>query len=275
MTGGPAGAYERMLAVAVAALHEREPERLWPLVAEALPGLCGGEALIYKLGEWTDRSGAMGLSPAAAAHFGQIDDEAMAVLRRGYPFADHYVTAGAVRRPGTAHRMAGKGWADSRTAGTINRLMAADHVLAIPLPGTATPVTGCMVYRAGADFTEDHVRAAEQMQPLLAGVEQQRQLLEQWRATTAPPEAAEDTRLTPRQVTVLLLLADALTASAIAHRLGISVRTVHKHVESLYRKLGTRDRVSTVLRAQEIGLLPRRTRHRVPRTTAHPPVDVR
>ena len=261
MTGGPAGAYERMLAVAVAALHEREPERLWPLVAAALPGLCGGEALIYKLGEWTDRSGSMGLSPGAAAHFGRIDDEAMAVLRRGYPFADHYAGAGAVRRPGTAHRMAGKGWARSRTAGTISRLMDADHVLAIPLPGTTTPVTGCLVYRAGADFTEDQVRAAEELQPLLAGVEQQRQLLERWRAMAAPAEAPEvpgDSRLTPRQVTVLLLLADALTASAIAHRLGISVRTVHKHVEGLYRKLGTRDRVSTVLRAQEIGLLPRR-----------------
>ncbi|MFG2376683.1 response regulator transcription factor [Streptomyces sp. NPDC048504] len=261
MTGGPAGAYERMLAVAVAALHERDPERLWPLVAAALPGLCGGEALIYKLGEWTDRTGSMGFSPGAAAHLGRIDDigdESMAVLRRGYPFADHYATAGAVRRPGTAHRMAGRGWARSRTAGTISRLMDADHVLAIPLPGTTTPVTGCLVYRAGADFTEDHVRAAEQVQPLLAGVEQQRQLLERLRATTAPAEATADSRLTPRQVTVLLLLADALTASAIAHRLGISVRTVHKHVEGLYRKLGTRDRVSTVLRAQEIGLLPRR-----------------
>jgi DNA-binding CsgD family transcriptional regulator len=262
MTVGPAGAYERMLAVAVAALQEQDPARLWPLVAANLPGLCGGEALIYKLGEWTDRTGAMGLSPAAAAHFGRIDDigdEAMTVLRRGYPFADHYFAAGAVRRPGTAHRMAGRGWVHSRTAGTISRLMDADHVLAIPLPGTTTPVTGCLVYRAGADFTEDHVRAAERMQPLLAGVEQQRQLLERWRATQAPPEATADCRLTPRQVTVLLLLADALTAAAIAHRLGISVRTVHKHVEGLYRKLGTRDRVSTVLRAQEIGLLPPRT----------------
>ncbi|WP_405847730.1 response regulator transcription factor [Streptomyces sp. NBC_01518] len=264
MTGGPAGAYERMLAVAVAALHEREPERLWPLVAAALPGLCGGEALIYKLGEWTDRSGSMGLSPAAAAHLGRIDDDAMAVLRRGYPFADHYAGAGAgaVRRPGTAHRMAGKGWARSRTAGTISRLMDADHVLAIPLPGTGTPVTGCLVYRAGADFSEDQVRAAEELQPLLAGVEQQRQLLERWRATAASPETREempaDSRLTPRQVAVLLLLADAMTASAIARRMGISVRTVHKHVEGVYRKLGTRDRVSTVLRAQEMGLLPRR-----------------
>lgn len=268
MTVGPAGAYERMLAVAVAALHEQDPERLWPLVAAALPGLCGGETLIYKLGEWTGRTGTMGVSPAAAAHFGRIDDEAMTVLRRGYPFADHYVTAGAARLPGTARRMAGRGWADSRTAATISRLMGADHVLAIPLPGTATPITGCLVYRAGTDFSEDHVRAAERMQPLLAGVEQQRQLLERWRATTAPPDAprpaagaATDHRLTPRQVTVLLLLADALTAAAIAHRLGISVRTVHKHVESLYRKLGTRDRVSTVLRAQEIGLLAPRTTH--------------
>ena len=264
MAGGPAGAYERMLAVAVAALHEREPERLWPMVAAALPELCGGEALIYKLGEWTDRTGSMGLSPGAATHLGRLDDigdEAMAVLRRGYPFADHYAAAGAVRRPGTARRMAGRGWARSRTAGTISRLMDADHVLAIPLPGTTTPVTGCLVYRAGVDFTEDHVRAAEQLQPLLAGVEQQRQLLSRWRETVVPQvvsEASVDSRLTPRQVTVLLLLADALTASAIARRLGISVRTVHKHVESLYRKLGTRDRVSTVLRAQEIGLLPRR-----------------
>ncbi|WP_367658021.1 response regulator transcription factor [Streptomyces sp. TG1A-8] len=55
-----------------------------------------------------------------------------------------------------------------------------------------------------------------------------------------------------------MLLADALTADSIGRRLGISTRTVHKHVENLYRKLGTRDRVGTVLRAQRLGLLPSR-----------------
>jgi len=256
-----ARAYERMLAVAVAALHERDPEQLWPLVAEALPSLCGGDALIYKLGEWNDTGGTMGLSPEAEAHWAPIDDEAMAVLRGGYPFADHFM-AGAPRRPVTARRTAGDGWATSRTAHVIGRIMNADHALGIPLPGETLPITGCLVYRAGADFTEDHVRVAELVQPLLAGVEQQRQLLERWRATTTPSDAprsshvtAADYRLTPREVAVLLLLADALTASAIARRLGISVRTVHKHVENLYRKLGTRDRMSTVLRAQEIGLV--------------------
>ncbi|MGW3069074.1 response regulator transcription factor [Streptomyces sp. NPDC001130] len=47
-------------------------------------------------------------------------------------------------------------------------------------------------------------------------------------------------------------------AHRLAHRrrLGISVRTVHKHVENIYRKLGTRDRLGTVLRAQRLGLVP-------------------
>ena len=43
---------------------------------------------------------------------------------------------------------------------------------------------------------------------------------------------------------------------AIGIRLGISPRTVHKHQEHLYRKLGAVDRLSAVLRAQEAGVLP-------------------
>jgi DNA-binding CsgD family transcriptional regulator len=71
-------------------------------------------------------------------------------------------------------------------------------------------------------------------------------------------ESASEYRLTPREHTVLALLAEALTADAIARRLGISPRTVHHHVEHIYRKLGTADRLSAVLRAQADGLLPAR-----------------
>ncbi|MEV6598250.1 AAA family ATPase [Actinoplanes sp. NPDC051346] len=69
------------------------------------------------------------------------------------------------------------------------------------------------------------------------------------------PEAA--LRLTPRELSILRLLAESLTAAAIARRLGISPGTVHKHLGRLYRKLGTTDRLATVLRAREAGLLPR------------------
>ncbi|WP_345712365.1 helix-turn-helix transcriptional regulator, partial [Kineococcus glutinatus] len=60
----------------------------------------------------------------------------------------------------------------------------------------------------------------------------------------------------PRQHAVLCYLSQGLTAAAIAHRLGISPRTVHKHLENLYRALGAADRLDAVLRAQGMGLLP-------------------
>jgi DNA-binding NarL/FixJ family response regulator len=61
--------------------------------------------------------------------------------------------------------------------------------------------------------------------------------------------------LTEREAAVLLQLVEGCTAVAIAHRLGISVRTVQKHLEHLYRKLGVGDRLQAVLVAQRTGLL--------------------
>ncbi|ROO62927.1 regulatory LuxR family protein [Micromonospora sp. Llam0] len=63
-------------------------------------------------------------------------------------------------------------------------------------------------------------------------------------------------RLTVREQEILRLLADGLTARAIGHRLLLSPRTVAKHQERMYRKFGTSDRLTTVLRAQRLGLLP-------------------
>lgn len=61
--------------------------------------------------------------------------------------------------------------------------------------------------------------------------------------------------LTRRERQVLTLLAGGLTAAAIARRLGLSTRTVAKYQQRTYRKLGTSDRLTAVLRAQRLGLL--------------------
>ena len=61
--------------------------------------------------------------------------------------------------------------------------------------------------------------------------------------------------LTSRELAVLHLLVEGCTAVAMAHRLGISVRTVQKHLEHVYRKLGVGDRLGAVLTAQRVGLL--------------------
>ncbi|GIJ43558.1 hypothetical protein Val02_04440 [Virgisporangium aliadipatigenens] len=70
------------------------------------------------------------------------------------------------------------------------------------------------------------------------------------------PLAADPVPLTRREQEVLAHLAQSLTAAAIARRLGISTGTVHKHLAAVYRKLGTGDRLATVLRARELGLIP-------------------
>jgi DNA-binding NarL/FixJ family response regulator len=63
-------------------------------------------------------------------------------------------------------------------------------------------------------------------------------------------------RLTPRETMVLSLLAQGLTARMIARRLGVATSTVSKHQENLYRKFGTGDRLTTVLAAQRLRLIP-------------------
>jgi len=63
-------------------------------------------------------------------------------------------------------------------------------------------------------------------------------------------------KLTVREQQILSLLAGGLTAVAIGRRLRLSPRTVAKHQERIYRKFGTSDRLTTVLRAQRLGLLP-------------------
>jgi DNA-binding CsgD family transcriptional regulator len=62
-------------------------------------------------------------------------------------------------------------------------------------------------------------------------------------------------RLTRRERQVLSLVATGLTADACGRRLGLSPRTVHKYLERAYDKLGVHDRVSAVLRAQDLNLL--------------------
>jgi DNA-binding CsgD family transcriptional regulator len=61
--------------------------------------------------------------------------------------------------------------------------------------------------------------------------------------------------LTARELTVVALLAEGSTATAIARRLGISPRTVTEPQQDLYRKLQASDRLIAVLRAQACGLL--------------------
>ncbi len=66
--------------------------------------------------------------------------------------------------------------------------------------------------------------------------------------------AAERYHLTPREETVLRLMMDGLENGEIAEKLSISVNTLKKHILSIYRKIGVKDRVGLfkAIREKEI-----------------------
>ncbi|GAB3602464.1 helix-turn-helix transcriptional regulator [Microbacterium aureliae] len=101
-------------------------------------------------------------------------------------------------------------------------------------------------------FAHGEADEARTIQRLLVGLDGHIRVLARLCAS-APVTAAP--ALTPRESVILALTAEGCTAEAMARRLGISPRTVHKHQEHLYRKLGACDRLTAVLEAQQRGLL--------------------
>ena len=177
---------------------------------------------------------------------------------------------------------------EPQTLGRVPRMIADEHCVAvwteasrpfgvteqlcIPLHIEAHEHRVFVAARPDRDFCTADVELARRLQRLLMGLERQADELARWRCATAVSQpvgrsgpgsapdlartAAGAAGLTGREVAVLSLLAEGMTAVAIGRRLGITPRTVHKHLEHLYAKLDTGDRLSTVLQAQRHGLLP-------------------
>lgn len=95
------------------------------------------------------------------------------------------------------------------------------------------------------DFNDNEVALAQQVQPML-------QLLDASYAGTphnsAEMSMAEAYSLTAREQEVMRLLSQGLKATAIGRLLGCSPRTVAKHIEHAYAKLGSNNRVDALRR---------------------------
>jgi DNA-binding NarL/FixJ family response regulator len=117
---------------------------------------------------------------------------------------------------------------------------------------------GFSIGRDGSGYTEDELDLARRVQAVIASTDRHLRTYRHWHESidsTDRVALAGDCNLTPREIIVLMQLAQARTAHVIARRLGISYRTVNKHVQNIYRKLGTSDRLTTIQRAHALGLL--------------------
>ena len=76
-------------------------------------------------------------------------------------------------------------------------------------------------------------------------------------SATAAASASEEypAGLTAREVEVLRLVAQGMTNAQVARELYLSPRTVHRHLNSVYNKLGTNSRAAAARFASEHGLL--------------------
>jgi DNA-binding CsgD family transcriptional regulator len=106
-------------------------------------------------------------------------------------------------------------------------------------------------------YTREEMQTARCLVRLLRGVDGHVGTYARW-AAAAPPDAAgaaDAAGLTPREIDVLELLTSGRTAGAIGRRLMIAERTVQKHLQRVYTKLGVADRLGAVRRAEFLGLV--------------------
>ena len=215
-------------------------------------------------GAWTDH--VIGIWPDGhlprTPRWGELPDATTHPLIRWY-----FVTGscrpqilGRVPREVASARMAAEWSAFARPYGIA-------HQLALPLR-LGDGIQAYVVSRPADDYRDADAELADLVRPALAALVCQQDLMEgvpNWQI-----ERVRDTRLTEREYAVLRLLGAGLTAQSIARRLQTSPRTVHKHLEHLYRKLGVRDRMMAVQRAREAGLLAAPVELGGRRPTAHP-----
>ncbi|MFC5380757.1 helix-turn-helix transcriptional regulator [Aquipuribacter nitratireducens] len=137
--------------------------------------------------------------------------------------------------------------------------------LSVPVSLSVHEHDAVVLGRDDVDFSDADVELVARIQPLLVGVRRQIETRRRWADShgrvdgedgSGADDAARAVGLTPRELCVLQLLSEGWTQHAMAHHLGISPRTVHKHVEHVYAKLGVGDRLLAVMRARDLSVLP-------------------
>lgn len=108
-------------------------------------------------------------------------------------------------------------------------------------------------------FDEESLALATLAQGVIVALHRHWQVLDDWVAghpfATGAYAAADEVHLTSRQVVVLSLVAQGMTSHAIGYRLHISPRTVERHLQNIYARLGVSDRVSAVRLANLAGVV--------------------
>ena len=131
------------------------------------------------------------------------------------------------------------------------RAIRVDRCMAVPIHVRKDVIVSFVLNRSGRDFSDRDRACLESIRPHLGNLYRITRVTESPRAAwgVPPVDPPADPRLTDRERQVLDWLAGGKTDRDIAEILGISFRTVHKHLQRVYEKLGVENRTSAVMRA--------------------------
>lgn len=132
------------------------------------------------------------------------------------------------------------------------RRIGIDHAVALPVHLDDGWLVSFVLNRRGRDFDDREVALLDEVRLPLARLFRRSGVLERSRARSSGAESAP--ALTAREREVLRWVAAGKTDRDVADILGISHRTVHKHLQRVYTKLGVETRTAAVMRAAGCGL---------------------
>jgi len=124
------------------------------------------------------------------------------------------------------------------------RAIGIDHTMAVPIHVDRRLLVSFVLNRRGRGFSQDERDSLELIRPHLGHLYRLCSALD--RSGWAPACAWQ---LTPREQDVLRWLSAGKTDRDIGAILDISPRTVHKHLQRIYDKLGVETRTAAVARA--------------------------
>jgi DNA-binding CsgD family transcriptional regulator len=162
---------------------------------------------------------------------------------RDFPLTRHTRPGGDGRPIRQSDLQSTRSFRSSGMYADVAQKIRVDQILATALKPGSLHV--CLsLNRANVDFTSTAVHLLTWLRPLLT-----RRVALLAAGQVPPARSMTSPQLTTRQEQVLRLVADGLTDVAIGHRLGCSPRTVDKHLEHIYRKLGVSCRTAAIAAA--------------------------
>jgi DNA-binding CsgD family transcriptional regulator len=218
-----------------------DPAGFAPIVLPALAELLGCDVITYnEVGgepasvsyeDWPPRS----LDPRT--------NQTFARLAHQHPAIEHYRRTGDDRPVLISDFLTRTHFHRLELYADFFRPIQIEHQISFSLDDPGSSVVGIALNRSSRDFDDaDRAVLTILRRPLSAAL--QRARLRQQAATSAV------WTLSSRERELLELVALGKTNSAIARRLGISPRTVAKHLEHVYGKLGVSSRAAAVARSR-------------------------